>query len=87
MPIGVNLSSLAYPKNRPQAVSLGLMLQSPPLWAKKIQPTQVGFVQLAAPLEGDGGLLGKRGVESEDKTLQPKGFRVKLIPMGIAMPS
>ncbi len=42
----------------------------------------MGFVQLAAPLQGDGGLLGKRGVESEDKTLQPKGFHVKLTPMG-----
>ncbi|BAY62844.1 hypothetical protein NIES22_29200 [Calothrix brevissima NIES-22] len=61
-------------------------MQSPPSWAKKIQPTKVGFVQLAAPLEGDGGLLGKRGVESEDKTLQPKGFRVKLTRMGETLP-
>ncbi|BAY60409.1 hypothetical protein NIES22_04680 [Calothrix brevissima NIES-22] len=59
MPIGVNFSSLAYPTNRPQAVSLGLTLQSPQRWAKKIQPTFVGFVQLAAPFEGDGDLLGK----------------------------
>ncbi len=36
------------------------------------KPTYVGFVQLAAPFQGDGGLLGKRGVGDEDKTLSTK---------------
>ncbi|MBD2207380.1 MULTISPECIES: hypothetical protein [unclassified Calothrix] len=46
----------------------------------------MGFVQLAAPFEGDGGLLGKRVAGGEGETFSPSGFHVKLTPMGSAMP-
>ncbi|MBD2203519.1 hypothetical protein [Calothrix sp. FACHB-168] len=46
----------------------------------------MGFVQLAAPFEGDGGLLGKRVAGGEGETFSPSGFHVKLTRMSNAKP-
>ncbi|BAY24693.1 hypothetical protein NIES2100_44880 [Calothrix sp. NIES-2100] len=52
-----NLNNLcAYPKNRPQAGSLGLLVQSLPLQAEYLEPAKAGLVRLAAPFYGDGGM-------------------------------
>ncbi len=54
--------SLAYPTHRPQAISLGLNLQSLPPQAREIEAAEAGFFQLAAPLRVTAGLRDRRGV-------------------------